>query len=44
MSDFERLIKCGFTSRMARDILVIYANDPDGLAYYIGRMEALAGV
>lgn len=44
VSDYERLVKCGFSARMARDILVIYATDPEGLAYYIRRMEALAGV
>lgn len=44
MSEYDRLIECGFTPRMARDICEIFADDPDGLTCYVRRMEMLADV
>ena len=39
MSEYDRLIKCGFTQKMAWDICKIFADDPDGLSCYVRRME-----
>lgn len=44
MSEYDRLINCGFTPQMARDICLIFDGDRDGLSCYIRRMELLADV
>lgn len=44
MSEYARLIACGFTPKMAADICKIFADDPDGLTCYVRRMEMLADV
>lgn len=38
---FDRLIACGFTDRMAWDIIIAYANDLDGLAQYVKTIELM---
>ena len=38
---FDRLIACGFTDRMACDIIIAYANDLDGLAQYVKTIELM---
>lgn len=38
---FNRLIACGFTDRMAWDIIIAYANDLDGLAQYVKTIELM---
>lgn len=44
MSDYDRLLACGFTEKMAHDILTVFGGDTEGLELYIRRMEALADV
>lgn len=38
---FDRLIACGFTERMARDIIITFANDMDGLKEYVKTVELM---
>lgn len=44
MSDYDRLLACGFTEKMAHDILIVFGADCEGLELYIRCMEALADV
>lgn len=44
MSDYDRLLACGFSQQMAHDILIIFTGDPEELEAYIRRAEFVADV
>lgn len=44
MSDYDRLLACGYSEQMAHDILVVFAHDPEGLERYIQDVESMAHV
>lgn len=38
---FDRLVNCGFTECMAKDIIAAYADNLDGLKQYVKTIELL---
>lgn len=41
MSDYDRLLACGFSQKMAHDILTVYGADHEGLERYIRTVELI---